>query len=217
MSRAKGKLPQFTSAAKDIGAFRAIKLAKPECREAVETLGKTEYTTGPCQQAVAHQRRLAFSWYKTCTHGPLKDGDGNEIEENLRPYYEEKLILKKTPIENEDGVITDWQERMVNETTLRVVDVALSNHTGGPEAIRTLMRKGLRPLKDFDFDEQYCEHYGCFRTETKKFTNGYFCSREHAVMVKARETGMILAVPLDIDWTGRAIQARQQQLASLDV
>ena len=183
----------LTGRSMDSANLRARKVAKPECHVPVEIWGKTEYTTGPCQQAAAHDTALRYTWYLTCTHGPVQDAEGNPIPEHLRSYYEEGQVIEKKPITNSEGVIERWEERTRNTTQLRIGQVVLSDHTGGRESVQEMIRKGIKDVSEFGI-APFCEYYNCYRQDVRQFSNGTFCSPYHAKMVKARETGVILAL-----------------------
>ena len=200
-------------------AFRGRKVVKPECRVPVEIWGKTEYTTGPCQQAAAFDTGLRYTWYLTCTHGPTHDSDGNEIPEHLRPYYEENIKVEKKPVPDANGVIK-WEERFVNTSALRIVPLAISEHTGGRASVEEMIRKGVKDVSEFGI-APFCELYSCYRQDVREYplARGLFCSDYHAKIVKARETGVILALGgFDSAWPiPVSSRKRAEQLAAIDV
>ncbi len=201
----------------DASALRSVKVVKPECHVPVQTLNTTQFTTGPCQQAVAHNPAKAHTWYLTCKHGPKVDSQGQPIPENMRCYYEQNIRKEETPIVGDDGIITGWDTSPRWEANLRIHQVALSNHTGGLAAYEEMLRKGCKPIADFGV-APFCEYYNCFEQDNlTKFKNGLFCSSNHARMVKARETSTVLCKPLPTENTGLGVQRRREQMQAIDV
>lgn len=223
MTRAKGKqLLSLSSQVKDTAAFRGVKLVMPECHVPVQQNFQghvfTEFTTGPCQMAVKDDPALAFTWFKTCTHGPEMDSQGAPIPEEMRCYYEVAMTSERKPKIVEGGAVAEWQDVTRYEVRPRIRDVAWNERLMSGFAVRYSQQRGAKPIEDFDI-APFCEMYGCNRQKSlKQFKNGLFCSPTHAKMVKATESGMILFLPYD-QGSPRPISAerRRQQLASIEV
>jgi len=196
--------------------LRGIKMIVPKCQVPVVVHGKTEYTTGPCQQAVKDQPELARSWFKNCPHGPDRDEEGNEIPPELRPYYEMNIEKKSIPVVGEQGEIKEWEETQHIRVRLRIQDVALSPNIMGGRAVKVQRVRGGKFPQDFGV-APFCQNYGCQRQDVRRFANGLFCTDNHAAFVYARETGAMIPIGgFDASWPGRtSSRKRGEVMASL--
>lgn len=222
MTRAKGKkvLQGLVSNVSPVLNYRGVKVVVPRCQIPKLVLGKTEYTTGPCQQAVKDDRSLKYTWYKTCTHGPELDEDGNTIPEELRPYYETNIVVDRKPIV-EAGAVKGWDETTRYQTKLRIRDIAWSRGIMGGFSVRAQILQGAMDPAEFDI-AQFCEMHGCMVNDpkrVKKYNNGYFCSDKHAKLVKASETGLTLHMPIHGAQTDmeRTSDVYQEEMSKIDV
>jgi hypothetical protein len=210
--------PTYEGRAKDTHALRAVKIVKPECHVATQMMGKTEYTTGPCQVAAATDRAKQYNWWKKCTHGPQYDQEGKAIKEDLRPYYEGGIVVERKPVINQDGVIESWEETPTWKVHLRLTQVVVDPVAMSGQGLQYQLSRGAKLAKEFGYDN-FCEFYNCWRRDTQKFKNGTFCSEFHAKLVKANETGVILPMGgFDSAWP-RAVSSekRREVLAGIEV
>ena len=218
MTRAAGKkllnLPSRSTAA---GNMRSVKIVKPACQVPVSVQGRTEYTTGPCQQAVKQDPVLEFCWFKTCTHGPEQDSEGNPIPPELRPYYSLDIRMERTPVVQE-GVIVEWKEKPLYDVTLRVDEAVKHPMVDSGNQLKRELERGAKLVSEFGI-APFCEHLGCYRQDIRKFLNGMFCSENHARMVKARETGVLLPLAgFDATWQRQtSTEKRAEVLAQIEV
>ena len=212
------KLPESLSRGNPNAAYRAVTFVQPECHVPVAVQGKTEYSTGPCQQAAAHDMSVPYTWYKTCTHGPQQQSDGTPLPPDLRPYYEVNLLIERTPV-LQDGIVKEWRETPRYDVRLRLRQLTLPSLEEAGERMRAAMAKGSKFPEEFGITEQFCEYKDCWRTTTKKYRNGVFCGSYHAKLVKARETKVFLAAGgFDAAWPDAvSSQKRADQLAAIEV
>jgi len=198
--------------------LRGRKMVAPSCQVPVVVHGKTEWTTGPCQQQVKESPTLRYSWFKTCPHGPEFDEHGQAIPEERRPYYETDIYEKRTPVLGPRGEIKEWKQTEHYSARLRVVDVALAETIMSGRAVNYRLARGALPVSDFGL-APFCEAYGCMRQKTQQFKNGRFCSALHAKFVKARETGTMVPVGgFDTSWPmATSTQKRNEVLAAVEV
>jgi hypothetical protein len=197
---------------KELAAFRSLKIVMPECQVAETTKeGSLEYTTGPCQQALAEDPTDTYTWHLRCDHGPTQDADGHPIPVNERPYWEQNIFIEKTPVV-EQGVIISYNEVPRYKISLRLREIALSDHVGGIENAQKVLSKGGKDPKEFGI-APFCEYYGCFRQDgLSQFKNGIFCSRRHAALIYIREKGIVMPIE-GFDLPGRPVN--QQKRADL--
>lgn len=204
--------------------LRGVVVAVAECAMPTVVHGRTEYTTGPCQQAVKDNPSLARTWFKTCTHGPEfvleTNAEGRKVRvaipPNLRPYYETAVHIKRTPILNEDGTIKEWEETTVYDAKLRLKYVAVDTTINSGRSLKRVLARGAKLATEFNI-APFCENHGCFRQDVKRYRNGLYCSDNHAAFVYARATATF--VPLggfDQSWPmATSSMKRQEVLAKL--
>lgn len=216
MTRAKGRRLNLPSRGGTSG-LRERKIVYPECRVPVGIQGKTEYTTGPCQQAVKQDPSLAVTWFKSCTHGPEMLADGSPIDEHMRPYYDVVIRIERTPVV-EEGVIKEWREVSKYDAEERLTGVVVHDVAMSGKALQFRAERGAKDPSEFGLDP-FCEYRGCWRQDIKQFSNGMFCSELHAKLVKARETGVMLAESgFDQGWPNATSSAkRREQIMAIEV
>lgn len=188
------KLKGLTSRPKDHG-LHGIKLVVPKCQVPIVVHGRTEWTSGPCTSLPTRKR----DWYKTCPHGPefvleeQEDGTKTKtpIPEELRPYYETKIYIQKTPILDENGNIKEWEETTKYDAILRIEERADDIRIRSGRAVRITLAQGAKWPAEFGI-APFCELHGCFSQDLTKFRNGLYCSDLHAAFVYARQTGVML-------------------------
>jgi hypothetical protein len=189
--------------------LRGRKMVQPACMVVDE---RGQPTTGPCQQAISGvSDQWAANWFLHCDHGD------EAIPQKDRPYYEVSYEFRETeeylPDENGDLVATGKVERKkIKHLKPRYTQVAVGKGSMSGQQYTYAVERGFRPLSDFN-TAPMCDYWNCWSQDVQRFQNGIFCSDMHARLIKAVETGVVLAIP----WEGMSAERRDQQLASLSV
>ena len=174
----KESLPSLQIGVREGSNVRMKLMARPMC-PIVADPNKEGYTGEPnCQLETSGYP----GWWKLCE------------ERGHDPYHTVTRTIKKEPIVGEDGIISAYRERVIENKKLNTVRVPIGTrfHSGRGESISRGL-KGRKTLTEMGYKEK-CEFRNCELDAKLKSKYGMFCGDRHARLIGADVEGIMLSV-----------------------